>query len=113
MPSNVFEKSKFPDQDKEKVSNKLFEFSFLPVENARWNDECKTFGSRFEYTADIIHITSMVIITEYSILAILKIVNIQYVNEIVFFYKISISNNDEATKKFKLKIEIIITNTPS
>ena len=35
MPSNVFEKSKFPDQDKEKVSSKLFEFSFLPVENAR------------------------------------------------------------------------------
>ena len=80
VPSNVFEKSKFPDQDKEKVSSKLFEFSFLPVENARWNDECKTFGSRFEHAADIIHITSMVIITEYLILTILNIVNIQYVN---------------------------------
>ena len=88
MPSKVFEKSKFPDQDKEKVSSKLFEFSFLPVENARWNDECKTFGSRFEHAADIIHITSMVIITEYLILAMLKTVNIQYVDEIVYLQNI-------------------------
>ena len=84
MPSNVFEKSKFPDQDKEKVSSKLFEFSFLPVENARWNDECKAFGSRFEHAADITHITSMVIITEYLILAMVKNINI----EILIFYDV-------------------------
>ena len=36
IPSNEFEKLKFPDHDKEKVSSKLFEFSeFLPLENAR------------------------------------------------------------------------------
>ena len=60
----------------------------MPVENARWNDECKTFGSRFEHAADIIHITSMVIITEYLILAMLKTVSIQYVDEIVYLQNI-------------------------
>ena len=71
MPSNIFEKWTSPDQDKENVSNKLFEFSLLSLDDERWIDERILFGSRSEY-ADTIQIISMAVIAKYFMLAIVK-----------------------------------------
>ena len=71
MPSNIFEKWKSPDQDKENVSNKPLEFSLVPLEDTWWNDERILFGSRSEY-ADTIQMISMAIIAKYFMLAIVK-----------------------------------------